>query len=145
MELAHHILVATDFSDAASHALAYGIELAGRLEARLSLLHVCESPLSAYSLEIQTANEAAARKQFSAILEDVRKRLPGTEGTLVSGSAGEEIAAQAKRIGADLIVIGTHGRRGLGHMILGSVAEKTLRLAHVPVLVLHRDLGNAAS
>lgn len=138
-----HILVPTDFGDAAAEALVYATALAGKFEARVTLLHVYEIPLYAYSTAMYLTSdvlkgiEAAARARLQEALDEVRKRMPTAATVLSTGAPADTIYATIKDIGADLVVMGTHGRRGLGHMFLGSVAEKTVRRSPVPVLVVH--------
>jgi nucleotide-binding universal stress UspA family protein len=74
----------------------------------------------------------------------LKARVPSAESVLKIGAPSDVIIGEAKRLGADLIVMGTHGRRGLSHVFLGSVAEKTLRNANVPVLVLHAPIEKKA-
>jgi len=137
------ILVPTDFGDAAAEALAYAVALADKFEARITLLHAYEIPIYAYSTatylttDVLKAIEAAARKRLQETLDEVRKQAPTAATILSVGTPAEAIVATIKDIGADLVVMGTHGRRGLGHMFLGSVAEKTVRRSPVPVLVVH--------
>jgi nucleotide-binding universal stress UspA family protein len=147
MDLITHIMVPTDFSDAAGHALDYAIELSKKHEARLTLLHIYEIPAMVFaeqaslSSDVLKALEDGARQQLGDLMKKVHERVPAAQSILMLGAAGEMIASQAERAGADLIVMGTHGRRGLSHVILGSVAERTLRRASVPVLVLHATVA----
>jgi universal stress protein A len=143
MTLMKQIVVATDFSEAAGHALDYALELAQQQKAQLTVLHVYEVPAIAYAeqtyltLDVFKALEDAARQQLEALMKKVHERMPSAQSVLKLGVAAETIVLQAERLGADLIVLGTHGRRGLSHLVLGSVAERTLRHAKMPVLVLH--------
>jgi nucleotide-binding universal stress UspA family protein len=76
-------------------------------------------------------------------LEDVRKKAshvyPNVEAKMVTGEPWEKIIETAREIGADLIVMGTHGRRGVSRALIGSVAEKVVRLATIPVLVARAE------
>jgi nucleotide-binding universal stress UspA family protein len=89
------------------------------------------------SAEFVSAIEEAAKKKFDDTLAELRQRVPGAEGKLVLGPTSDAIRETTKDVGGDLIVMGTHGRRGLGHVLLGSVAEKIVRTSSVPVLVVH--------
>jgi nucleotide-binding universal stress UspA family protein len=142
------IVCAVDFSEYSDHALRYGVHLAQVFEADLKLVHVVELPfLPSYSLagvpdlslpvdEI----EEGARANMQEMLERVRAEHERTEGQVRTGSAFLEIITYARETEADLIVVGTHGRTGLRHMIMGSVAEKVVRKAPCPVLsVRHPD------
>jgi nucleotide-binding universal stress UspA family protein len=134
---AQHFLVPLDFSACADCALAHAIGLATTLHARLTLLHVtslllvAETHIAPYQAEL----EADARRALEAYLQRVHDA--GVEGNiaLVCGVPWREIIAMAKTQGADLIVMGTHGWTGLAHLVLGTVAERVVRLAPCPVLV----------
>jgi nucleotide-binding universal stress UspA family protein len=142
VETFKHILVPTDFGDCADHALDVAVALAKSLNAKLTLLHVCELPVSAYAMYAQglyfpmDSLEAAAAKALESATVRLKERHPGAESALRSGTAVDQLLATQAEIGADLIVMGTHGRRGVSRMLLGSVAEKTVRLATVPVLTV---------
>ena len=137
------ILVPTDFSENAKAALGTAIGLAKALDASVHVVHVLHSPvqLSAFG---QTAipqvlwtqvRDAAARKLDKAAKtaadEGLRSRSHLTEGTNAAS-----IVELADKIEADLIVMGTRGLSGFKHVMLGSVAERTVRLAHCPVLTV---------
>jgi nucleotide-binding universal stress UspA family protein len=137
------ILVATDFSESARPALDLAVEMARKFEADLTLVHCWEAPSYSYGgglyvpVDLITPIEKGASRALEEALTELKKRLPAAKGMLRSGSAWEEILAAATEIHADLIVVGTHGRRGLNRMLLGSVAEKVVRMARVPVLSVH--------
>ena len=146
------ILVPTDFSDTADVALTYAKTLAGRLNASLHVIHVLADPYVVTPFDVATPMEPEIRKRT---LEDVRacllKRLDAEEeqrfrGTraIVTGLAAKQIAQYAADHSIDLIVMGTHGRRGVAHLLLGSVAEHVGRIAPCPVLTV-RNPQNAAS
>ena len=132
-----HFLVPLDFSACADLALEHAIGLATKLQARLTLLHVTHLPLvsEANIAPYQAEIEANARRALEACLKRVHDA--GVEGciALVFGVPWREIIAMAKTQGADLIVMGTHGRTGFEQLFLGSVAERVVRLAPCPVLV----------
>ena len=139
---AKHILVPTDFSEYADDALDYAIALAQKLQARLTLLHAVETtPLEvaesatqrppSYWQELGTGTEQSM-EEFLKRLHDVG--LQG-ETLIVHGVPFQAIIDTAKDKGADLIVMGTHGRTGLTHVLMGSVAERVVRMAPCPVLV----------
>lgn len=138
------LLVAVDFSEPSARALEYACELAGALGARIHLVHAYQAPLlevTPYHVAIPQGVFEAARNAANDQLEALRLKLAkqGTEtqAHLREGSAPPDaIADAAEEIGADLIVIGTHGHTGLKHALLGSVAERTLRLARCPVLTV---------
>jgi nucleotide-binding universal stress UspA family protein len=142
------ILVPYDFSAHARAALSTAVDLAQRLGAELHLLHVVQSPSFVYGYGSYGAAGAPPPVDMVALREgatqslqavaDAVKELPKTpvphvvEGT----STAEMIREEAEELGADLIVMGTHGRTGLAHVFLGSVAERTLRRAPCPVLTV---------
>jgi nucleotide-binding universal stress UspA family protein len=136
-----HILVPVDFSGYAEQALAYAIELARKLSARLTLLHVVNMmPISVgdgIALPYSYIQELEAEVQRG--METYRQRVQdaGLEGTILveSGMPFQRIVDVARDQHVDLIVMGTQGRTGLAHLLLGSVAEKVVRLAPCPVLV----------
>jgi universal stress protein A len=142
------LVVPYDFSDHARAALKEAAELARRLGGDLHLVHVVQSPLYMYSFAY--AGEAAAvippidmteiREAAMKSLRDVIAELdiPGkVEPHVLEGaSVAETLREAAVDLGADLIVMGTHGRTGLAHAFLGSVAERTLRSAPCPVLTV---------
>lgn len=138
-----HILVAVDFSSSSERAVELGVKLAGTFGAQLTLLHVWEIPVYPYmefvvnSLEFIGNVERAAQQRLATALSETQKQLPTARSLLKMGVPWEQILAAVKDEGVDLIVMGTHGRRGLSHALLGSVAEKIVRLARVPVLTAH--------
>jgi nucleotide-binding universal stress UspA family protein len=138
-----HILVATDFSESAGCALDMAVELAHKFDATLTLAHCWEAPSYSYggalyvSVDSITPIERAANRCLEEALVELKKRMPEATSVLRSGRAWEEILLAAAESKADLIVLGTHGRRGLGRLLLGSVAEKVVRMARLPVLTVH--------
>jgi nucleotide-binding universal stress UspA family protein len=139
------VLVATDFSEASEPALLYGREFARTFGASLHVLHVVDNPTmwawpEAVSLDfarLQTEFEVHARNALDQIVtpED-REQLGAVTATRTGISTACEIAAYAKAEGIDLIIMGTHGRGMVGHVLMGSVAEKIVRIAPCPVLTV---------
>ncbi len=139
-----HILVPHDFSDTAEKALGYAVDLAEKLGSRVTILHVYELPAYAFpeaptlTVEMTSEIERAAAIALDGAAARARRQQAVEVSTLLrQGAPWREIDAAAKESGADLIVIGTHGRRGLARALLGSVAEKIVRTAHCPVLTVH--------
>jgi nucleotide-binding universal stress UspA family protein len=139
---AQHILVPTDFSEYANYALDYAIELAKMSRARLTVLYVLH--LSSLALgeapptvldDIWEAMETHAQQQTQKALARVQQAGLQGDSVIVEGTPFQTIIDTAKDKGADLIVMGTHGRTGLTLALMGSVAEKVVRLAPCPVLV----------
>ena len=141
------ILVTTDFSDAANQALQRAALIATQHQARLTLLHVVD-PLThitgferpeVYVREIVPAMRSAAEGLLAKAREGVAAAGVPVETALVE-SQGERVSEivveQARAWPADLIVIGTHGRRGVDRVLMGSDAEQIARRAPVPVLLV---------
>ncbi|HEX7671278.1 MAG TPA: universal stress protein [Polyangiaceae bacterium] len=137
-----HILVPTDFGESSRAALEVAVELVNKYGATLTLLHACENPLHSYPgmayapAEVLSATEEHAQKECDAAVKALRARVPEARGVLRFGPPAHEIQKVIDETQVDLVVRGTHGRRGLGHVLLGSVAEKTVRLSPVPVLTV---------
>jgi nucleotide-binding universal stress UspA family protein len=141
-----NILVATDFGEAADSALSYGRELASRFGATLHVLNVVENfyvttfgaeTYAAFVPEMQRELENAARKRLDEALIDSDGSGPATRpSVMTSGSAAYAIVDYARENTIDLIVMGTHGRGALAHLMMGSVAERVVRLASCPVLTV---------
>jgi nucleotide-binding universal stress UspA family protein len=136
-----HILVPFDFGKASERALDVAIDLAKAHGSRLTLLHVCEIPAYGYAgelsaMDLLTPIIEAAEKRFRELLRGTQARCPGAEGAFKVGFASEEILAAVRDRACALVVMGTHGRRGIAHAVLGSVAEKVVRMSTVPVLTV---------
>jgi nucleotide-binding universal stress UspA family protein len=141
-----HILVATDFSEPSDAALAYGRALARTFGATLHVVHVVDNvPTLVYGAEayavsmpeLQQEVENAARRQLADLLVDNdRPPLPARPVLLTSNAPAAAIVDYAKRERVDLIVAGTHGRGGVAHLLMGSVAERVVRTAPCPVLTV---------
>ena len=141
-----NILVATDFGEASDVALAYGRELATRFGATLHVLHVAENiyistfgaeSYAAMVPELQDELAASARKRLDELLIDSDRSCPATTPVvLTSSSPAFAIIDYATDHNIELVVIGTHGRGALAHLVMGSVAERVARLAGCPVLTV---------
>jgi nucleotide-binding universal stress UspA family protein len=134
------ILFPTDFSETSMQAFDYACRFANVNQARLVALHVFEpvAPIVADGIVIPfdvVLVRSAAEEQLSRLNADNRINF---ERMLRDGPAAAKIVEVADEIGADLIVIGTHGRSGIRRLLLGSVAEQVLRLARCPVLFVKR-------
>lgn len=139
-----HILVATDFTETSTRAVTYAFDLAQKLEVPLTLAHAYEIPVYGFpdGALIATADITAriakgAQEALHRAVESIQGKGVKVAGVLRTGVPWEEINSTAAEVGADLIVIGTHGRRGLSRALLGSVAENVVRTAKVPVLTIH--------
>jgi len=140
MAVFQHVLVTTDFSPVSARAVEVACELACDLGARLTVLHVCEVPgfsgTGPIAYDLVTPRVAEAQASLDELLAPARQRCPSASGLVKVGAAAEAILSVAGEIGADLVVLGTHGRRGVRHALLGSVAERVVRLCPVPVLTV---------
>ena len=161
-----HVLVPTDFAEPAHHALRYALEEATVHHAKVTLLHVLPphtstevycvtgtpEPQRAYDPVLGGRVSPAIPPHPTVLLHDhdevaltqLRDLMPGSfhgvwEAEVVAGHPAETIVHVAQERAADLIVMGTHGRTGLRHALLGSVAEKVVRLAPCPVLTVRQS------
>jgi nucleotide-binding universal stress UspA family protein len=140
------ILVPTDFSPTADAALSYAKTLAARLGASLHLVHVLSDPyaVATYVPEVYAPVSPETRERVLAEAQErLRERLNADEEqrfrgsrAVVCGLTAKEIVNYASQQHINLIVMGTHGRRGVAHLILGSVAEHIVRTAQCPVLTV---------
>ena len=140
------ILVPTDFSDFSKPALTYGCAIAARFDAELHLLHVVPDPamlvpeaaaFSVESMEAQTEMlRIEAMKTLNTLPPDGWSDGKPVVREVRVGAAFMEIIDYAREKDIDLIVIGTHGRSGLMHVLMGSVAERIVRKSPCPVLTV---------
>jgi nucleotide-binding universal stress UspA family protein len=149
----NRILVPTDFSETADKALAYAKDLAAKTGASLHLVHVFKDPyaVAACAPELYASVPAGARERaVEEVRERLLERLDADEElrfrgsrSVIRGLVAPQIVDYAVNQDIDLIVIGTHGRRGVAHLLLGSVAEHVLRTAACPVLTVRANHRNA--
>src|SRR5262245_5920913 len=140
------ILVPTDFGEPADAALNYARALARNFGASIDVLHVAEDVTTrmfageiyvAMPHTVQKEVEDAARKQLDdRLIDNDPEPLPVRRVVFVSNAPAASIVTYAKDVGADLIVMGTHGRGPMAHLLMGSVAERVVRLAPCPVLTV---------
>ncbi|HEY4744750.1 MAG TPA: universal stress protein [Desulfuromonadaceae bacterium] len=138
------ILTALDFSENSEYAFDYALTLAKQFDGELTIMHVINEPVDLRGFyvphisfeqleqEIEEGARTMMEKFCSARLGDFTKY----QTVIVSGIPYEEIIRKAEEIGASLIVVGTHGRTGLDHLIFGSTAERVVRSASCPVLTI---------
>ena len=146
-----NVLIATDFSHYSDAAMRYGFEVARRYQAQPYLVYV--TPADEYLLagpEALMYARDAARRDMLELKAQVKQSLSYEEGKdyralMLQGSAADSILECAREKRADLIVVGTHGRGGLGKVLMGSVAERVFRHSTVPVLTIgpHQHRRNA--
>lgn len=138
------ILFANDFSEGSDHAFEYALALAKQFSARLLIVHVINEPvdlrgfyvphISFENLEQEIA-ESAAKMMDRFCSKNLAEFAP-YEKFVISGVPYEEIVKKAAESNADLIVMGTHGRKGVDHLLFGSTAERVVRSAHCPVMTV---------
>ena len=137
------ILVPTDFSETSEVAAKYARALAQAFGADLHLMHVLENPYASYDplsftppINFFEELEAQTRDRLMRLLADWEPLHPHVDVVTTRGSTFIEIIHYAKEHNIDLIVLGTHGRGPIAHMLMGSVAEKIVRKAPCPVLTV---------
>lgn len=136
------ILCPTDFSESANYALDYALSIASRHQAKIELLHVAECSI----FEDEPVNdqgqtyEDKLRVRLQHIVDSTNRPDIDVAVRVVEGTDHVEITKRAAQWPADLIVLGTHGRTGMKHLLIGSVAERVVRTAACPVCtVRHPD------
>lgn len=138
------ILVATDFSLAAETALDYALSLAANLGAKVFLLHAYQLPIVGFpdGVLVPTAKIASgiimlAEKELADCVAKRKESGVQIVPMLKQADAREAILEAAEEVSADLVIMGTHGRRGIARALIGSVAEAIVRASPVPVLTVH--------
>ena len=132
------ILVPIDFEEASDVALTYGRSLAKAFGAELHVLHVMENQFLRLSFKSAAAVEAGiANRVAERLTPDDRSSLHAVAAVRMSDVPSDEIIQYAELEDIDLIVMGTHGRAPTSHLLMGSVAEKVVRMAPCPVLTVH--------
>ena len=145
------VLVPVDFSAPSLQALDYAVDFARPLDAEIVVLFVVEpiysvtpGDLYAPSSELTVLMQEQRRQGREQLVETearLKKRYPKVRTVLEDGLAYQAIVAAADKLKADLIVMATHGRTGLSHLFMGSVAEKVVRTAGCPVLTVRVSQG----
>jgi universal stress protein A len=138
------ILVAIDFSDSSDKAFNTALFLAQKFSARLILVHVINEPIDLRGFyvphisfdRLEEEIKAGAEKMMEHFCKNHFKDFDNFESLIVPGIPYQEILNTAEQKQADLIVLGTHGRAGLDHVLFGSTAEKIVRKASLPVLTV---------
>jgi nucleotide-binding universal stress UspA family protein len=147
------IVVPTDFSEFSLQALQDAVDLGKAFKARIFLLHCVEPiyfatpdmyvPSTSVGMLLQEQRQSA-EKQLARLARVLEKRRVPVRTVLATGSPHHEIVENARKLGADLIVMSTHGRSGFAHLVMGSVAEKVVRGAPCAVLTVRaRKAGRA--
>lgn len=143
MALFKHILVATDFGESSTQALQLAVELSSNLGAELTLVHIWEYPSYGYMgvvpmpMDLGDQISKAAEACMATTVAKIKDRCPNVKTVVKMGLVGADLIHIVEERRPDLVVLGTHGRRGLKRAMLGSVAEKLVRTSPVPVLTVH--------
>jgi len=136
------LLVPVDFSDTSQKALEHAKNLSTRLGADLVLLYVFEPPMMLYPDVSPGLIESIYQESLPAsqrALEALGKKVGAARTIFREGNAGTEIVRVAGEISPELVAIGTHGRKGIKRILLGSVAEYVIRHSTIPVLTVRTD------
>jgi universal stress protein A len=141
------ILVAVDFSDSSDNAFQMALSMAKKFEAKLVILHVINEPVDLRGFyvphisfeKLEEEVEGGAKKMMESFCRQNIVDFDDYETMIVSGLPYEEIINKAGEQSADLIVLGTHGRTGLDHVLFGSTAEKVVRKSPYPVLTVRLE------
>jgi nucleotide-binding universal stress UspA family protein len=138
------ILVPIDFNETSDKALDFAIDLAQKFDAEVIVMHAYAIPFLGFldgvlvvTADVATRIQEAAKKGLDAAVSVRASRGVKLSSILRDGVAWEEIRAVADEMSVDLIVMGTHGRRGIARALLGSVAENVIRTVMTPVLTIH--------
>jgi universal stress protein A len=132
-----HILAPTDFSEHSTQAVTYAFELAQKVDAKLSLLHVIEVPVYAIEVSLPLEDlEQDARRELARLLPEAETAHMAVTRLVEMGVPYQKILETAAAEQVDMIVMATHGRTGLSHLVMGSVAERVVRTAPCPVLTI---------
>jgi len=148
MNLPRNILVPVELGTHAGPVLDYAVALANKLDAKLHLLHVASRPLIGSEVSIAVAESAMDdlmeqwQQQLELLAAARASAAPFGPTILRVGDPANVILEIAHELHADLLVMGTHGRRGVSRLLLGSVAESVARSSECPVLLLREGAGS---
>jgi len=138
------ILTAIDFSESSDFAFEYALTLARQFQAELTVMHVINEPVDLRGFYVPHISFEQLEKEIEEGAEKMMEKFCQTRmgdftrytTAVVAGIPYEEILRKAEETGASLIVLGTHGRTGIDHLIFGSTAERVVRSATCPVLTI---------
>lgn len=141
------ILFPTDFSEGSLYALPYAVDLAKTYGAKIYMLHVIYDIATASGLHVPHVSVdemykelyASAKKELERFGADIIRNIKDIEYIVIKGIPYEEILNFSKENNIDIIVIGTHGRRGLDRVLFGSTAERVVRNSSCPVLTVREQ------
>jgi nucleotide-binding universal stress UspA family protein len=138
------LLVPVDFDETSDQAVKTAVAIASKVGASITLLHTVEIYPNAYANfgamlpppDVLSSIETAARKMLDTKLDGLRAAVPSADAIVTTGVPWRQILAAVDARKPDMVVMGTHARRGLERALLGSVAEKVVRMCPVPVLLV---------
>jgi len=138
------ILTAIDFSENSELAFDYAVTMATQFNSELTIMHVINEPIDLRGFyvphisfeQLEREIEEGAAKMMETFCSTKLGSFTNYKSVLVSGIPYEEITRKAEEIGASLIILGTHGRTGLDHILFGSTAERVVRSAACPVMTI---------
>lgn len=144
MKTFERILTAIDFSESSDYAFEYALTLARQFQADLTVMHVINEPVDLRGFYVPHISFEQLEKEIEEGAEKMMVKFCQTKmgdftrytTTVVAGIPYEEVIRKAEETGASLIVLGTHGRTGIDHLIFGSTAERVVRSATCPVLTI---------
>ncbi|MDT8441879.1 MAG: universal stress protein [Desulfuromonadales bacterium] len=138
------ILFATDFSESSDHAFRYALAMARQFDSRLAVIHVINEPVDLRGFyvphitfdKLEEEIEQGARKMMEKFCRTHMDDFANYDSHVVPGIPYEVIISKGEELSADLIVMGTHGRTGLDHVLFGSTTEKVVRKSPIPVMTI---------
>ncbi len=141
------ILFATDFSESSEYAFNYALSLAQKFGARLQIVHIINEPVDLRGFyvphisfeKLEEEIEEGAKKMMDKFCRTHMRDYENYETSIVPGIPYDEIIKKGTEVSADLIIMGTHGRTGLDHVLFGSTAEKVVRKSPVPVMTIRSE------
>jgi nucleotide-binding universal stress UspA family protein len=142
-----NIVVPIDFHQHTDRLVDFAIGIANKLEAKITFLYVgarveYHSEFRPELAErIDTEIQSLAEKKMTALLKEAEIICPTCTGLVLAGNVADSVVEYAREHNIDLIIIGTHGARGIGKILLGSGAERVLKLAHCPTLIFNPYKG----
>lgn len=144
------ILTAIDFSESSDFAFEYALTLAKQFQSELTILHVINEPVDLRGFyvphisfeQLEKEIEEGAGKMMEKFCQARMPDYSNYKTEIVTGIPYEEITRKAEAVAASLIVLGTHGRTGLDHIIFGSTAERVVRSSSCPVLTIRMPVKN---
>ena len=143
------ILTAIDFSESSDFAFEYALTLARQFQAELTVMHVINEPVDLRGFYVPHISFEQLEKEIEEGAEKMMEKFCRTKmgdfsrytTAVVAGIPYEEVLRKAEETGASLIVLGTHGRTGIDHLIFGSTAERVVRSAACPVLTIRMPVA----